>query len=87
VSVALQHVSDHCKVPIPPETSLEPKCVCSWLVELKALIIFSEVCQSVNKALHYPSVTGTPPESLDCYHNGEEHWENPCIIQPAGCQW
>jgi hypothetical protein len=30
--VALQHVSDHCKVPIPPETSLEPKWVCSLLV-------------------------------------------------------
>ena len=55
---------------------------CLW-----ALFICSEICKSDNEALRDPSFPWRSPESVGCYHHGEEHWENPSFIQSAGCEW
>jgi hypothetical protein len=50
------------------------------------MVICSEVCKSSDKALRNPSVAWRSPESVGCYHNGAEHWEDPCVVQPLGCE-
>jgi hypothetical protein len=65
---------------------LEPKSVLQLaplIWDLLSLVIFSEVCESIDKALHNPSVAPRPPESM----GGYEHWKNSDIVQPAGCEW